>query len=62
LSPDELITNLSPELQRIAKPMKTDAVLKAAIQNHLQKGDMVVAMAGGGAGSLDEWLRKEFAP
>jgi UDP-N-acetylmuramate--alanine ligase len=48
------------KLQAVAKPMKVDAVLKAAIQSHIQKGDMVVAMAGGGAGSLDEWLRKEF--
>jgi UDP-N-acetylmuramate--alanine ligase len=61
LPPEELITNLSPELQEIAKPMQRDAVLKAVIKNHLQAGDMVVAMAGGGAGSLDEWLRKEFA-
>jgi UDP-N-acetylmuramate--alanine ligase len=60
LSPEELITNLSPELQTIAKPMNRDKVLKVLIQNHLQTGDMVVAMAGGGAGSLDEWLRKEF--
>jgi UDP-N-acetylmuramate-alanine ligase len=60
LSPEELIANLNPELQAVAKPMKVDAVLKAAIQSHIQKGDMVVAMAGGGAGSLDEWLRKEF--
>lgn len=60
LSPEELITNLSPELQEIAKPMKLDKTLKIMIQNHLQNGDMVVAMAGGGAGSLDEWLRKEF--
>jgi UDP-N-acetylmuramate--alanine ligase len=61
LSPEELIVNLSPELQEIAKPMKTDNILKITIQNHLQSGDMVVAMAGGGAGSLDEWLRKEFS-
>jgi UDP-N-acetylmuramate--alanine ligase len=60
LSPEELITNLSPELQEIAKPMKRDDMFKTLIKNHLQAGDMVVAMAGGGAGSLDEWLRKEF--
>jgi UDP-N-acetylmuramate--alanine ligase len=60
LTPEDLITNLSPELQKIAKPMKVDGMLKVTIQSHLQAGDMVVAMAGGGAGSLDEWLRKEF--
>jgi UDP-N-acetylmuramate--alanine ligase len=62
LSPEELITNLSSDLQNLAKPMKLDSKLKVTIQNHLQQGDLVVAMAGGGAGSLDEWLRKEFAP
>jgi UDP-N-acetylmuramate--alanine ligase len=34
--------------------------LKNAIQKHLQAGDMVVGMAGGGGHSLDEWLRAEF--
>jgi UDP-N-acetylmuramate--alanine ligase len=61
LSPEELITNLSPELQSIAKPMETNNTLKVLIENHLRAGDMVVAMAGGGAGSLDEWLRKNFS-
>jgi UDP-N-acetylmuramate--alanine ligase len=62
LSPEELITNLSPELQTIAKPTRVDDSLKSLVKAHVEKGDMVVAMAGGGAGSLDEWLRKEFAP
>lgn len=61
LSPEELITNLSPELQTIAQPMKLDNKLRIIIQNHLQLGDLVVAMAGGGAGSLDEWLRQNFS-
>ena len=55
-----MITNLDPELQDIAKPAEVNGKLKLMIQNHLQNGDMVVAMAGGGSGSLDEWLRKEF--
>jgi UDP-N-acetylmuramate--alanine ligase len=60
LPPEELIKHLSPELQDIAKPTEVDGALKVRIENHLKAGDMVVAMAGGGAGSLDEWLRKEF--
>jgi hypothetical protein len=40
--------------------MKRDTELKKIIQKHLDEGDMVVCMAGGGGGSLDEWLRKEF--
>jgi hypothetical protein len=34
--------------------------LKQTIQNHLDAGDMVVIMSGGGGNSLDEWLREEF--
>jgi UDP-N-acetylmuramate--alanine ligase len=60
LSPQELIKNLSSDLQDIAQPVKVDGTLKVVIENHLKAGDMVVAMAGGGAGSIDEWLRKEF--
>ena len=35
--------------------------LKQQIETHLAKGAMVVAMAGGGGGSLDEWLRQQFS-
>lgn len=61
LTPAELIQNLSPELQKIAEPAERNERLKEVIANHLQNGDMVVAMAGGGADSLDDWLRQEFA-
>ena len=40
--------------------MERDAALKAAIKKHLESGDMVVGIAGGGGNSLDDWLRKEF--
>lgn len=58
LSPAELITRLSDPT--IAQPAELDDDLKRTIQAHLAKNDMVVAMSGGGGGSLDEWLRKEF--
>lgn len=61
LKPEQLIDNLAPELQRIAKPAELDDSLKSAIQQHLKAGDLVVAMSGGGGGSLDEWLRNEFS-
>jgi len=60
LTPEQLIKNLSPELQKIARPAYKDEQLKKIIQQHLENGDLVVAMTGGGGGSLDEWLRKEF--
>ncbi len=59
LTPQELIAHLSDP--SIAVPAATDAQLKNAIQSHLDQGAMVVCMAGGGGGSLDEWLRANFA-
>jgi UDP-N-acetylmuramate--alanine ligase len=58
ITPDELISHLDDP--RIAKSVKLGPALKQTIQKHLNAGDMVVAMAGGGGGSLDDWLRQEF--
>lgn len=58
IPPAELIARLSDP--NIAQPAELDEALKHTIQTHLDKGDMVVGMAGGGGGSLDEWLRQQF--
>ncbi|HEX7368245.1 MAG TPA: Mur ligase domain-containing protein [Candidatus Saccharimonadales bacterium] len=58
IPPAELITHLTDPT--IAVPAELDDDLKRTIAAHLTKGDMVVAMSGGGGGSLDEWLRQEF--
>jgi UDP-N-acetylmuramate--alanine ligase len=58
IEPAELISHLDDPT--IASPALLDADLKRTIAAHLVKGDMVVCMAGGGGGSLDEWLRKKF--
>jgi UDP-N-acetylmuramate--alanine ligase len=58
IMPAELITHLSDP--SIAEPMERDESLKKVIQDHLNNGDMVVGLAGGGGGSLDDWLRHEF--
>ncbi|MDL2363332.1 MAG: Mur ligase domain-containing protein [Patescibacteria group bacterium] len=58
IPPSELIEHLSDP--SIATAMERDAALKSAIQKHLDAGDMVVCMAGGGGNSLDDWLHKEF--
>lgn len=58
IAPSELITHLSDPA--IAQAMERDAELKTTIQKHLDDGDMVVCMAGGGGGSLDDWLHREF--
>ncbi|MBA2279531.1 hypothetical protein H0V99_03795 [Candidatus Saccharibacteria bacterium] len=60
LTPTELITNLSPELQAIAEPAELNSQLKKAIKHH-RRHNIVVCLSGGGGGSLDEWLRKEFS-
>ncbi len=58
LEPAELITHLSDP--SIAEARQRDDNLKQTIQSHLDNGDMVVGMAGGGGGSLDDWLREGF--
>jgi UDP-N-acetylmuramate--alanine ligase len=58
ITPQELIARLDEP--GLATPADMGADLKRTVQAHLDKGDMVVAMTGGGGGSLDEWLRKEF--
>lgn len=58
IPPEELISHLDEP--SIAEPMERDDKLKATIQKHLDAGDMVVCMAGGGGNSLDEWVRQEF--
>jgi UDP-N-acetylmuramate--alanine ligase len=59
IPPAELISHLSNF--KNAEPMERDEKLKTVIQKHLDGGDMVVGMAGGGGGSLDDWLRAEFS-
>lgn len=56
--PAELISHLSDP--SIAEPMERNDRLKQTIQKHLDAGDMVVGMAGGGGDSLDDWLHEEF--
>jgi UDP-N-acetylmuramate--alanine ligase len=58
IPPEELISHLSDP--SIAVAAERDERLKQTIQQHLDNGDMVVGMAGGGGGSLDEWLRQNF--
>ena len=60
IPPAELIGHLADP--SIAEPMERDSRLNQAIRKHLDAGDMVIGMAGGGGGSLDDWLRQEFKP
>ena len=59
LSPVELIESM--DNSEIAEPAELNDGLQKKINQHLQAGDMVVCLSGGGGGSLDEWLRQKFA-
>jgi UDP-N-acetylmuramate--alanine ligase len=58
IPPSEMIAHLDDP--SLAEPMERDDTLKHIIQKHLDGGDMVIGIAGGGGGSLDDWLRAEF--
>jgi UDP-N-acetylmuramate--alanine ligase len=58
IPPSELISHLANP--SIAEAAELNDDLKQTIQMHLENGAMVVGMAGGGGGSLDEWLRNNF--
>lgn len=58
LTPAKLIGYLNDP--SLATPAELDASLQAVIEQYLADGAMVVAMSGGGGGSLDEWLRLRF--
>jgi UDP-N-acetylmuramate--alanine ligase len=58
IEPSELISHL--DNPAIASSALLDDNLKRTIETHLHKDDLVICMAGGGGGSLDEWLRQNF--
>jgi UDP-N-acetylmuramate--alanine ligase len=58
IPPSELINHLSDP--SIAVAAERDNHLEKIIREHLAQGDMVVAVAGGGGNSLDEWIRERF--
>jgi UDP-N-acetylmuramate--alanine ligase len=58
LPPSELIKHLSNPA--IAEPSEKNEDLKHIIKDLISQNYMVVCMAGGGGGSLDDWLREQF--
>lgn len=57
LTPAELIENM--DNKEVAEPAELNENLKTKIAEHVKNGDLVVALSGGGGGSLDEWLRQQ---
>jgi UDP-N-acetylmuramate--alanine ligase len=60
LTPQKILDLLSIPAKSKASAAKLDENLKVSIKQHLGQGDLVLCLSAGGAGSLDEWLRKEF--
>ncbi|MFO0882141.1 MAG: Mur ligase domain-containing protein [Candidatus Saccharimonadales bacterium] len=58
LTPDELVANLSEATH--ASVAQKDDKLKEVISSALEAGKTVLCLAGGGGGSLDEWVRQNF--
>ena len=54
LSPENLISYLSPKTN--AMPAEKNKALKRLIDSYLSEGSLVLCLAGGGGGSLDEWI------
>lgn len=59
IAPAEMIGYLADP--SIAEPAEANDNLKQKIEAHVAAGAMVVGMVGGGGGSLDDWLRQNFA-
>ncbi len=60
LTPDNLLNKLSKLAASRAQTAQLDNRLKQTIKKHLGQNDLVVCFSAGSAGSLDEWLRREF--
>jgi len=60
LSPADLKKLLSDQAQAHTKSAQLDDQLRATMQQHIDAGDLVLAITAGGGGSLDEWLRQQF--
>jgi UDP-N-acetylmuramate-alanine ligase len=63
--PDQKVIEPEEFIERAEEPKdkqanRLDNELRQAIQGHLSAGDLVICLSGGGGGSLDEWIRKEF--
>ncbi|MFS8118182.1 MAG: hypothetical protein ACMG55_06775, partial [Microcoleus sp.] len=61
LTPEKLRDGLSEISREHASASQLDDGLKEAITWHMAQGDLVLALSAGGGGSLDEWIRAQFA-
>ncbi|MDQ3065263.1 MAG: Mur ligase domain-containing protein [bacterium] len=59
LTPEKLKDLMSQPDNAVAATLNDS--LRFAVLKHASEGDLVLCLSAGGGGSLDEWLRKEFA-
>jgi UDP-N-acetylmuramate--alanine ligase len=58
LTPDDLISGLNKATNAVVA--QKDDVLIKSISQHVDEGAIIICMAGGGGGSLDEWARQSL--
>jgi UDP-N-acetylmuramate--alanine ligase len=58
LTPDKILDLLSNSAREHASGAQLNSELAENIKQHISSGDLVLCLSAGGAGSLDEWLRK----
>ena len=61
LTPDKLLNLLSNSVREHSETAGLNESLIEKIKQHAAQKDLVLCLSAGGAGSLDEWLRREFA-
>lgn len=61
LRPDDIRMLLSTETQAYTISAALDESLKHELDSHLENGKLVLCLSAGGGGSLDAWLRTQFA-
>ncbi len=59
LTPEKLVQIIQSPDEKIPAELNND--LREHIRSELDSGNLVLCLSAGGGGSLDEWLRKEFA-
>jgi UDP-N-acetylmuramate--alanine ligase len=60
-TPEKLLDLLSNSARQTAEAAGLDSNLAEKIRSHAGRGDLVLCLSAGGAGSLDEWLRQNSA-
>lgn len=61
LTPEKLLKLLNTTTRNKAATANLNEDLQKIIEYHARQGDLMLCLTAGGAGSLDEWVRQNFA-